>query len=200
MATLKDQTGADPRILRENGDALRPEDLEPPPEKGKEALGRLNSGAVGDVAPAKIPPEKARLKRKDFDRICSRPPVDRTRYYNLFADESPVGRARLGVSISRRVGKAVVRNRVRRRLRAAFRDNARLAAKTDVVIVARPGIDRLKHDALCTLVERSLGRASGAGAGGRAPRKDHNASDEDSADDTDSALPGSSVTSDPPVV
>lgn len=45
---------------------------------------------------------------------------------------------RLGISVSRRVGQAVTRNLVKRRLREAFRTLADLLpAGTDVVIVAR---------------------------------------------------------------
>lgn len=47
--------------------------------------------------------------------------------------------ARLGITVSRKVGKAVVRNRVKRWLREAFRRNlARLPGGVDLVFVARP--------------------------------------------------------------
>lgn len=49
------------------------------------------------------------------------------------------GRLRLGVTTGRRFGRAVVRNRAKRRVREAFRRlEGRLLDRGDVVLVARP--------------------------------------------------------------
>jgi ribonuclease P protein component len=50
-----------------------------------------------------------------------------------------LGPARLGVTVGRRVGPAVVRTRVKRRIREWFRRHARaLPEGRDVVVIARP--------------------------------------------------------------
>jgi ribonuclease P protein component len=52
--------------------------------------------------------------------------------------------ARLGLSVSRRVGGAVVRNHVKRLLREAFAvERERIPAGTDVVVIARSGAAEL---------------------------------------------------------
>jgi len=76
---------------------------------------------------------------------------------------------RLGLSVSRKVGDAVTRNRVKRVLREEF---ARLAttvpAELDVVVIARPGcaayLDEQGSHALGARLGELLARAIGAGS------------------------------------
>ena len=57
----------------------------------------------------------------------------------VYALPNEVGRPRLGMAISRRVGGAVTRNRMRRRMREAFRlQQHDLGPGYDLVISARP--------------------------------------------------------------
>jgi ribonuclease P protein component len=52
-------------------------------------------------------------------------------------------RPRIGITVSTRVGTAVVRNRIKRWVREAFRDAAPSLPPVDVVVVARPGAGRM---------------------------------------------------------
>jgi ribonuclease P protein component len=68
---------------------------------------------------------------------------------------------RVGITVSSRVGKAVVRNRIRRRLREALR--ARLSSMNvgyDLLVVARPSSARASWNELCTALDVLLQRAS----------------------------------------
>ena len=59
-------------------------------------------------------------------------------------DQEPDGASRLGLSVGRKVGGAVVRNKVKRAVRQAFWDlGDELQAGHDYVVVARPGVEGL---------------------------------------------------------
>ena len=66
---------------------------------------------------------------------------------------------RFGLATSRRLGGAVARNRVRRRLREALREMAvSFRPGWDVLIIARPAIVDADHSALVEALRRTLER------------------------------------------
>lgn len=72
------------------------------------------------------------------------------------------GLRRMGLVTSRKIGTAVERNRVKRRLREIFRLNKHsLAPSLDIIFIPRPGICKLNFE---TLKELVLGLLSKAGA------------------------------------
>jgi ribonuclease P protein component len=88
-------------------------------------------------------PRRRRLSRSaEFERVYRQGRSKGNRFLVLYAfpreDDGNDG-PRLGLSVSRRVGGAVERNRVKRVLREAFWEEAtRLPPGSDYVVVARP--------------------------------------------------------------
>ncbi len=90
---------------------------------------------------------RQRLSRsRDFEAVYRKGRSFSTRYLVVYAfprdgEDTVGGEARLGLAVSRKVGGAVVRNRLKRRLRAAFEELADASAPGhDYVIAARPGL------------------------------------------------------------
>jgi len=107
---------------------------------------------------------RRRLSRSaEFERVYRQGRSKANRYLVLYAfpreeetddDDGP----RLGLSVSRRVGGAVDRTRVKRVLREAFwQEAARLPGDSDYVVVARPDAKGLAEREGTDGVRRSLG-------------------------------------------
>jgi ribonuclease P protein component len=108
-------------------------------------------------------PKRGRLSRSaEFERVYRQGRSVGNRFLVLYSfPRSAAGEAadgpRLGVSVSRKVGGAVERNRVKRLLREAFGAVAeRIPADHDVVVVARPELRELSEREGLQGVQRSL--------------------------------------------
>lgn len=82
-------------------------------------------------------------------------------YLVLYARRNRTAANRVGITVSKKLGKANVRNRVRRRLREVYRLNEdKFQPGWDIVVVARTRAIRAPFD---TLVENYLALAKKAG-------------------------------------
>lgn len=109
-------------------------------------------------------------KRTAFLRIQKSPKSKKASgaHYTLIAlpAETSTGVLRLGITVSRKVGNAVVRNRVKRWLRESFRRHAALfvlsTTGTDLVVIARSSSTTAgfvdTHNELGRLIERLMVR------------------------------------------
>ena len=92
---------------------------------------------------------RRRLSRSgDFDRVYREGNSRGNRFLVLYSfarqDDEERADARLGLSVGRKIGKAVTRNKVKRAVRDAFWQlSDALEAGHDYVIVARPGVEGL---------------------------------------------------------
>ena len=85
------------------------------------------------------------LSKIDFDFLKNRSRTLNSKFFRIYYKESRLeeGRSRLGISVSRKVGKAVVRNRFKRIIRETFRKNIEFKNHgLDVLLVVSPKIFR----------------------------------------------------------
>ena len=85
---------------------------------------------------------RGRLTRSaEFDAVYRRGRSAASRHRGAYAFPTELVEVRLGVAVSRKVGNAVVRNKLKRQLREAFDALQPQPTQLDVVLVARPGLD-----------------------------------------------------------
>ena len=105
-------------------------------------------------------PARGRLSRSaEFDRVYRHGRSTANRHLVLYSFPNPAGdTTRLGLSVSRRVGGAVERNRIKRLLREAYaRAEGDMRPGHDVVVVARPAAAELAEREGLAGIDASLG-------------------------------------------
>jgi ribonuclease P protein component len=89
-------------------------------------------------------PKAARVRRRREYLALGRTARRRHAPHFVVLSEAHASGARLGMTVSRKVGGAVVRNHLKRRVRELFRrDLQRLLPLHDVVVIAKPGAGEL---------------------------------------------------------
>ena len=93
----------------------------------------------------------------EFERVYRKGSAYRGKLFSVHVLPNTMGKPRLGLSVSKKVGTAVNRNKVRRRLKEVFRSSAaELPSDTDIVISARPAAAEASFEELNEEFLRSL--------------------------------------------
>ena len=100
----------------------------------------------------------------EFERVYKQGTAYRGRLFSVHAFPNELGTLRLGLSVSKKVGNAVVRNTLRRRMREIF---AVVSGETegdlDLVISARPAAREATFEELRGEFERALRKLGARG-------------------------------------
>ena len=144
VSTEPDSAPPRPRLPLAHKDPRWPTRAQAPSGQGTEAAHSVDSVEARVIPPTGAFPREARIRRsREFQVLGQRGRRYSSRAFVVLvgagAGEKQRSRARLGITASRRVGNAVVRNRVKRCIREWFRrEGQSLLQGRDVVVIARP--------------------------------------------------------------
>lgn len=105
-----------------------------------------------------FPKQHRLLKRREFTKILQKGLKVVDPYMVILACDNEQDQSRLGLIVSRKVGKAVVRNQVKRRLREAFRQLPNKPAGLDLVVIARFPLTEASQQQVERSFQKSLSR------------------------------------------
>ncbi|HEX7534738.1 MAG TPA: ribonuclease P protein component [Syntrophales bacterium] len=102
-------------------------------------------------------------KRRDYLTVYQQGVRSHSEHFTIVVCKNEMGISRLGITVSKKVGSAVQRNRIRRLVREFFRLNrSRLSTPQDIVIIAKRNITTLAYQDVCTELESHLIKKSDA--------------------------------------
>ena len=105
----------------------------------------------------------------EFERAYHQGAACKGRLFSVHAFPNELGSPRLGLSVSRKVGNAVTRNAVRRRLREVFHSTlSEIPGNWDLVVSARPAAAEASLRELKEEFARALGKLGASGNAGEA--------------------------------
>ena len=146
------------RVPRPDGHGERSQGARPASAQGAKTAGGRDPEEVGDAAARLSLPSRCRIrKRSDYDRVFRSGRSRHTSHFRVVVAPADASPSRLGLVVSRKVGKAHDRNRVKRLLREYFRlRRLTFPRPLDIVVVGKPGAGGLCLESVARELDAAL--------------------------------------------
>ena len=99
------------------------------------------------------------LKRREFLRLSAKNQKVANQHFLVLFDANDVGYPRLGVTVTKRVGNAVIRNRLKRHVREYFRRNqGSIHASLDLNVIPKVGTSDISSEEVTKSLQLLFGK------------------------------------------
>ncbi len=133
----------DTRIPRSHANSWGAPDVKAAPPEGSPSPDSVNPDS------AAFPKQYRLLRRLEFERVYKQGQRRSASLCTVFYRPNGLAETRLGITVPKRLGTAVVRNRIKRRIREIFRlHRQELPGGWDLVLNPRPGVAKVPYRAL----------------------------------------------------
>ena len=98
-------------------------------------------------------------KSQDFDNIIRKKQSFANRQFVIYYQENKLDHMRLGISVSKKLGKAHERNKLKRYVRESFKTRKDFLKNYDIIIIVRPAAKGLSFLEFCSSIDHVLKRS-----------------------------------------
>ena len=98
-------------------------------------------------------------KSQDFDNIIRKKQSFANRQFVIYYQENKLDHMRLGISVSKKLGKAHERNRLKRYVRESFKTRKDFLKNYDIIIIVRPAAKELPFFEFGSSIDHVLKRS-----------------------------------------
>ncbi len=166
ISAKRTQAPQEARVSRAHEHDQRPQGTCAPPQEGSLApdsfirAALVNERPTPAVTDTRFSADRRLLQKRDFERVLREGRKQVRPSLVVYCHPRPdTGPTRLGLTVSRRVGKAHTRNLIKRRLREAFRlAQPRLHGGFDIIAIARHNAGATDYHELRKQLKSALGR------------------------------------------
>jgi ribonuclease P protein component len=143
LPTQSASTCKDTRIPGSHANPWRATDAQAAPPKGSPSPDSVKPGS------AAFPKQYRLLRRMDFQGVYKQGQRRSASLCTVFYRPNGLAETRVGITVPKRLGGAVVRNRIKRRIREVFRQHRQeLPGGWDLVLNPRPGVATVAYPVL----------------------------------------------------
>ena len=85
---------------------------------------------------------KNRIKKySEFQKVIQADNVKKSSFFVLYKLDNELGYSRFGISVPKKIGNAVVRNKIKRQVRSAIGQSTNFEESVDIVLIIRKSYD-----------------------------------------------------------